>query len=126
MIKKGLLFLALAIFISSCSIQKSTMTTNASLQSGNFKIAGIAQGSAGTFYFFMLGGLSKEGLLFKAKQNLYDNAKLKDNQALANITIDNIWTYAFPLFIRHDVYLSGDIIQFKDSGVGGKVDMIQK
>lgn len=119
------LFIAIiaGLLLSSCSVQKGYLTTNASLQSGNFKIIGMAKGHSGTFYMFGIGGQSKEGLLYLAKTDMYTNAKLKDNQAIANLTVDDSWTYVFPLFIRHDVFVSGDIIQFKDSGVGAAVPM---
>ena len=119
----GLLIL-IATF-SSCTIQKGYMSSNASLQTGNFKIIGIAKGHASTFYFFIFGGLSSDGLVAKAKQNMYDNAKLKDNQAIANISVDDSWTYAFPLMIHHDIFITGDIVQFKDSGIGGAINPIQ-
>ena len=124
---KNIIFGAVIVFlVSSCTIQKGNMTSNASLQAGNFKVIGIAKGHASTFYFFIFGGLSNDGLVFKAKQEMYDNVKLKDNQAIANITVDNSWTFAFPLLIHHDVFISGDIIQFKEAGVGGTVNLIQK
>jgi len=117
----------LALTAMSCTIQKGYMTSNASLQTGNFKIVGIAKGHSSTFYFFMLfGGMSTDGLVFKAKQDMYDKAKLKDNQAIANITVDNSWSYIFPLMMHHDVFISGDIVQFKDAGVGGTVNVLQK
>jgi len=114
------------MLVTSCTLQKGSMTSNASLQTGNFKIVGISKGHASTFYFFIFGGMSTDGLVYKAKQNMYDNAKLKDNQAIANITVDNSWTFAFPLLIHHDVFISGDIVQFKDAGVGGTINLIQK
>jgi hypothetical protein len=124
--KKIIFGAVIVLFVSSCTIQKGNMTSNASLQAGNFKVIGIAKGHASTFYFFIFGGLSNDGLVFKAKQEMYDNVKLKDNQAIANITVDNSWTFAFPLLIHHDVFISGDIIQFKEAGVGGTVNLIQK
>lgn len=123
---RKIIFGALIMLATSCTLQKGYMTSNASLQSGNFKVVGISKGHASTFYFFIFGGMSTDGLVYKAKQNMYDNAKLKDNQAIANITVDNSWTFAFPLLIHHDVFISGDIVQFKDAGVGGTVNLIQK
>jgi len=123
---KKILFGAFILLIAtSCTIQKGYMTSNASLQAGNFKVVGIAKGHASTFYFFIFGGMSNDGLTFKAKQEMYDKAKLKDNQAIANITVDNSWSFVFPLLIHHDVFISGDIVQFKDAGVGGQVNVIQ-
>ena len=96
---RKIIFGALIMLATSCTLQKGYMTSNASLQSGNFKVVGISKGHASTFYFFIFGGMSTDGLVYKAKQNMYDNAKLKDNQAIANITVDNSWTFAFPLLI---------------------------
>ena len=123
---RKIIFGALIMLVTSCTLQKGSMTSNASLQTGNFKIVGISKGHASTFYFFIFGGMSTDGLVYKAKQNMYDNTKLKDNQAIANITVDNSWTFAFPLLIHHDVFISGDIVQFKDAGVGGTINLIQK
>ena len=124
--KNILIATLLGLITISCTMQKGYMTSNASLQAGNFKVVGIAKGHSSTFYFFIFGGMSSDGLVFKAKQDMYDKAKLKDNQAIANITVDNSWTFAFPLLIHHDVFISGDIVQFKDAGVGGTVNLIQK
>jgi hypothetical protein len=125
--KKIVFFALITMMAMSCTIQKGYMTSNASLQTGNFKVIGIAKGHSSTFYFFMMfGGMSDEGLVFKAKQDMYDKAKLKDNQAIANITVDNSWSYIFPLMMHHDVFISGDIVQFKESGVGGAVNLLQK
>jgi hypothetical protein len=124
---KNIIFAAIIVVLASgCTIQKGYMSSNASLQTGNFKVIGIAKGHASTFYFFIFGGMSSDGLVYKAKQDMYDKVKLKDNQAIANITVDNSWTFAFPLLIHHDVFISGDIIQFKDAGVGGTVNVLQK
>ena len=123
--RKLLIIALVVISATACTVQKGYMTSNASLQSGNFKIAGIAKGHASTFYFFLFGGSSTDGLVFKAKQDMYDKVKLKDNQVIANITVDDSWTYFFPLMIHHDVFISGDIIQFKDAGVGGSINTIQ-
>ena len=112
-----LFYVAVVVSISSCAVHVGDFNCSTSIQNSNFLIIKPVYGFASANYFLGLGGLSKDRLVFDAKENLYANAKLQKNQVLANVVVDNRYLYLLPpLYIQHRVYLSADIVEFSTDG----------
>ncbi len=107
-----LFYLIIIIGLNSCAIHQGYFNTSTSIQSGNFRVIRPVSGNSSATYLLCIGGLSTDRLVFEAKEDLYLNADLKNNQALANIVVDNKYFLLFPIYITHKVYLSADIIEF--------------
>lgn len=85
--------------ITSCTINRSiTIATSAQVNSPNFKIIKNVTG---------LGKSTRE-----AKLNLYENAKLTNNQIIGNVTLDQDYTYFFSFLVGTKVIMNADIIEF--------------
>jgi hypothetical protein len=113
--KRILYLMVLICFITSCVINRNlSITPSASINNSNFKSVRACSGSSKSFYFMGIGGFNHEGLMADAKRNLYDNADLKDNQIIANVTTDEFYKYLYPLVYVHKVILTCDIIEFID------------
>ena len=112
--KKNLLLIAaLSIFLlSSCAFHTGLFTNSTSLSSNNFKVVKLAKGSAKTTKYFGIGGLAKDALVFEAKKDLLANYPLKENQALANVTVDFKNSIMF-FVMETKVTMTADIIEFK-------------
>jgi len=126
-LKSIILFAAFSILFTNCAIvHKGSFISSALLDKGNFKIKGIATGSSSTIYIIGLGGITQSGLIAEAKKDLYKDAHLLDNQVLANISCDHNYSYIFgPIYIRHQVILTGDIVEFTDN-TSAKSDTLVK
>ncbi len=100
--------------ITSCSMNRSIMfTPSASLNKPNFKIVKTVTGKAETEHILAFGGLNSRGLTNEAKADLYQNADLKENQTIANITLDSKTTFFFFfLYWKEQVYVSADVVEF--------------
>lgn len=111
---KIFIYMALAaIVFSSCAIHVGTITGDASISKKNFKMVGMAEGTATTTKIFGLGGLRKDALVNDAKKDLLQNNPLKDGQALANVTLD--FKNSFILFVnKQKATVSADIIEFNE------------
>ena len=78
------------LLVTSCSMNRSIMfTPSASINKPNFKIVKTVTGYAETEHVLAFGGLNSHGLTNEAKEDLYQNAKLKDNQTIANVAVDS-------------------------------------
>jgi len=121
------LFLVILILgFYSCAVHQGNFNCSTSIQNGNFVTIRPAEGSSTTKYILGLGGLNKDKLVFLAKENLYKNANLQKGQAIANVAIDNKYTYILPIFIMHKVYLSADIIEFTNNNETIKTTIDEK
>jgi len=102
------------LLVTSCSINRSIMfTPSASINKPNFKIVKTVTGYAETEHVLAFGGLNSHGLTNEAKANLYQNAKLKDNQTIANVAVDSKTTFLFfYLYWKEQVYVSADVVEF--------------
>jgi len=88
-------------------------TPSASINKPNFKIVKTVTGYAETEHVLFFGGLNSQGLTNEAKANLYQNAKLKDNQTIANVAVDSKTTFLFfYLYWKEQVYVSADVVEF--------------
>ena len=111
MLRKLLLFIIPALFLSSCANHSGMMTGNAHLKDKNFKVVGLAYGSDYTTKVLGIGGLNKDALVLNAKKNLYSNFPLKEGQALANVTVD--FKKEWLIFVmKTKVIVSAEIVDF--------------
>jgi hypothetical protein len=107
------LFAAIAIILSSCvALHNGYMNNSASLSSANFRyIKNDAKASETATYFLAIGGF-KESLVAKAKEKLIAENSLKDNQALANITVNFKYSSYFGIVTTVTCTISTDIVEF--------------
>jgi len=113
---KTLKLMILTLGFYSCAIHHGNFNCSTSIQNGNFITIRPVEGSSNAIYIFGLGGLQTDKLVFEAKENLYNNANLQKNQAIANVVIDNKYVYILPFYIKHNVYLNADVIEFTNNG----------
>lgn len=97
--------------LSSCAFHSGLFSNSTSLSSNNFKIVKLANGVAETTKVFFIGGLNKDALVFEAKKDLLANFPLKENQTLANVTVDFKNTYIL-FIVKTKVTMTADIIEF--------------
>lgn len=97
--------------LSSCAFHNGTFLGSASITNNQFRIAGMAMGTAETSYLLGLGGLSKQALVFEAKKDLYSKYPLTKGMALGNVTVDFKTTWLLFVFKRK-VQITADIIDF--------------
>jgi hypothetical protein len=108
-------FLFLMFFIAlltSCAVYNGSINGSASLTQGNFRYINHISGKATTTYFLFIGGLSHNALVNEAREDMLKHNPLKENQALANITID--WKNSNILLFRRICTISADVIEFTD------------
>ena len=99
--------------MSSCAFHSGVFTNSTCLSTNNFKIMRLAKGEAKTTKIFGIGGLDKNALVFEAKKDLYANYPLKENQTLANVTVD--FKNSIMLFVMETkVTMTADIVEFGD------------
>lgn len=114
-IKQSIFVIIITILISSCAATHvGYMTDSASLSSANFSYAKQnIKGEANTTYLLGIGGLAKETLVGNAKLDMLKNNPLKDNQTLANVTVN--FKYSFYLGMVRTVRctVTADVVEFK-------------
>lgn len=115
-INKILFASIISILLSSCALHNGYMLNSTSLSSANFSyVKENISGSATAYSFLGLGGgLFKESLVNDAKQKMISSHPLKDNQALANITI-NFKTVISGVFMSKTCTITADVVQFRTS-----------
>lgn len=109
---KKIVVILIAIVLNSCSaVYFGTTTGGASLSSNNFRTVTMAIGTASTRSILGIGGTKKDALVLEAKKNLLQNNPLKENQALANVTVD--FKSSSVLIVRgQKATVSADIVEF--------------
>ena len=113
--RTNLIALLSLFFLASCvSIHTGMPSSSASLSSNNFiYVVKDAQGSASVTQFISLIPGFRETLINDAKKEILKNHPLKDNQVLANITVDfksNI--ILGPLVRTTKCTITADIVEF--------------
>jgi hypothetical protein len=90
------------------------MENSASLNSANFSYAkqNIIGKSQAT-YVLGIGGLAKETLVNEAKQNMLTENPLKNNQTLANLTVNLKKSYYLGVYSTVKCTVTADIVEFK-------------
>ncbi|MDV7396293.1 DUF6567 family protein, partial [Arthrospira platensis SPKY1] len=91
------------------------MVGSASLDSPNFEYKKKdVTGEAVATYFLGIGGVSKQSLVFEAKQNMLRANPLLKNQALANVSVSYKWTgFLGFVFVTVKCNVSADIVEFE-------------
>ena len=109
-------FLLLLIHSSCISTHTGNIQSPSFSVKNNFKIISTIEGKSTATYILGIGGNLRNGLVNEAKRNMYSNYTLKENQNLTNITTDiKVTFFIFPiLFMRKNVIVSADVIQFYD------------
>lgn len=94
----------------------------------NFKIVASISGSSTANYFLGIGGGQSKGSYITAKENMYRNYVLKENQNITNIITERTNSYfIIPfLFASTTVSISADVIEFYDSSRVGSVNISPK
>ena len=100
--------------LCGCALHIGTISSNAMLNTNNFKIVGTAKGEATAKYWLGIGGLGRQGLVNEAKQDLYKNTPLKPNQTLANLTYDIKKNYIL-IYWQQKAIVTADIVEFTGS-----------
>jgi len=110
--KIHLLIVLIVSILTGCAIQKSQMVSSSFLNPVEYKLLDIGKGDSESKYIFGIGGLNDDGLMYLAKIDLYKNVDLRRNQTLSNLTVDNKYYWFFPIYYKHKVILSADIIEY--------------
>ena len=103
--------------VSCVSFNTGSLETQRFDHNKNFKIIGSISGSSTANYFLGIGGGQSKGSYITAKENMYRNYILKENQNITNIVTERTTTYFIlpGLFSSTTVSISADVIEFFDS-----------
>ncbi len=111
---KSIFAITIAIFTSSCvAFHTGSMSNSTALSSANFSyVKTNLKGEASATYVLGIGGF-RETLVNSAKQNMLQNNNLRDNQALANLTVNFKTTYYWGGFLIVDkCTVTADLVEF--------------
>jgi hypothetical protein len=79
----------------------------------DFKVIKTIQGESQATYVLGIGGNRMQGLVNEAKRNMYNSHMLKENQMIANVTVDSKQTYIlYPILYTKKIIITADVIQF--------------
>ncbi len=112
--KNLLLAIFFAFLFSSCAIHSgvTTNSTEVHLSSNNFKVLTSVRGESKTTYVFGIGGLSKRGLIAKARAAMLSKSDIVGGpKAIINETIEIKHSF-FPIVRTYEVIVSGHIVEF--------------
>ncbi len=107
--------LIITLFSSCMSVYHGNMSSNTTVDQGNFSYTGIRSGSASCFYVFGIGGMNHSALINEAKEKMLLENPLRRNEALINQIIEWQNTYYFPCFYRTTCIISADVIKFDET-----------
>lgn len=112
--KTNLIIILAVLLLSSCSAYHAgTIFPSTIINQKGFKVIKIVTGSSEAVYVFGIGGWNRMGLVNEAKQNIYDQIKLEQNQTLANFTLDFKTKFVLPFFIGKEVIVTAEVIEFQ-------------
>jgi hypothetical protein len=112
---KKILLLAIVLILSSCAAGLTgSMSDSASLSSNNFIYAKRnIQGKSQATYVFGFGGMKRDAIVAEARENMLTNTTLKNNQAIANLSVDFKKSTFFGIVNTIKCFVSADIVEFK-------------
>ena len=126
-IKKLLIIFSILLLVNNCGFMPEgylghSTNTQVILSEANYKIINSVRGDA-TATFILGVGPSNDRLYSRAKKDMLENANLagggNKSRALINITTDEQIKYFifgyFPLWFSKTVYMSADVIEFKEN-----------
>jgi hypothetical protein len=104
-----------AVLLTSCSaLHQGYMANSASLSSANFSyVRNNIKGESTATYILGIGGLAKETLVNDAKQRMLTDNPLKNNQALANLTVNFKTSAYFIFYTTCTCTVTADVVEFK-------------
>lgn len=108
-----ILFLLVAILFlfSSCLVLHRGEVSGNALLNTNVSYVDIARGNSKSIFVFGLGNLKNEGLVVKAKYDMYRNRPLKENEFYANFTTSITDKYIFLFAHVTRVNISADVLK---------------
>jgi hypothetical protein len=115
-ILKSAMAVVFALSIASCSaVHSGSMENSASLGSANFSyVKQNIKGESQATYVLGIGGFAKEALLNDAKQKMIAENPLRDNQTLANLTVNYKKSYYLGLiYSTVKCTVTADVVEFK-------------
>jgi hypothetical protein len=101
------------------ALHMGTYNSSAVLNQANFSyVKQDLVGKSKLTYILGIGGLAKETLVFHAKKDLIKNhfgndSGLKENQALANVSVNVKTSNYLGLFVIAKCTLTADLVEFK-------------
>ena len=126
-IKKLLITFSILLLVNNCGFMPEgylghSTNTQVILSEANYKIINSVRGEA-TATFILGVGPFNDRLYSRAKRDMLENANLagggNKSRALINITTDEQIKYFifgyFPLWFSKTVYMSADVIEFKEN-----------
>jgi hypothetical protein len=115
--KKLIILIFSVVLLSSCATHSGYIASSASLSKANFSYKKQISGTSKATYVFGLGGFSKQSLIDEAKRNMLAENPLKENQALANVSVS--WKKSsYTIFvIINKCIVTADIVEFNDNGM---------
>lgn len=112
---KSIFVLTITLLLTSCAANLvGGMSDSASLNSKNFtyvkkNIKGMSQAT----YILGFGGMKREAIVNESKQKMLENNPLKDNQAIANLSVDFKVSNFLNIVKTVKCYVSADVVEFK-------------
>ncbi|MDR2475189.1 MAG: hypothetical protein LBD45_04955 [Bacteroidales bacterium] len=104
------------VLFTGCAIHSGVMENSVALSANNFRyIQRNVEATASVLYVFGIGGLNEKAIVNSAKSELLERYPLRDNQALANISVS--WKTMHILFFATKKYctISADIVEFTNA-----------
>lgn len=97
--------------MSNMATNTNLTQTNVELSAANYRVIGTVSGTATNHYIFGIGGLSKSALANNSYANMVENANLRDNQAIINVsTAERVKAYV--VYTKREMVTSGVVIEF--------------
>lgn len=113
--KKYLIILSSALLFSGCvAFHGGYLQNSACLSSANFSyVQQDVRGQASATYILGIGGMMKQTLVDEAKKNMLRKFPLKNNQALANVSVNFKHSFVLGmLFQELNCVVTADIVEF--------------
>lgn len=112
---KSIFAIAISVFITSCAAtHNGYMANSASLSAANFSyVKKDLRGQATATYIFGFGGIARKTLVDDAKRQMLASNPLKNNQTLANLTV-NFKTASYAGYVVNIVTctVTADLVEF--------------
>ena len=112
---RALSILALCLFLNSCITisQLDAFETGTALSSSNFRYVKSVEGQASGVYIAGLFGSNNNATA--AIKAMKKDAQLKENQALANVSVDESYDVVlFGIVIFTHAYATADVVEFTE------------
>ena len=94
-------------------VNNDVTQTSVVLSQNNYRIVGETSGTSTSTYILGIGGLSKTALTSNSRADMYANARLKDGQAIINVsTTVSYKVIAGPIYMQRIATTTGYIIEF--------------